>query len=73
MSIMYAQMGLAVGQSLFNYQSAKIQTRLEEANRQYRNTMSALSAAGSMNAITLNELNVRDVQITRESPSYRIG
>ena len=60
MSIMYAQMGLAVSEALFNHQSEKLEYKLAKATQRYNKTMTALASAGQFNAVTENEISLRD-------------
>ena len=60
MSIMLAQMGLSFTQGLTDFMQAKEQARYAEAVQKYRNTMSALSASRSYNAVTVNEIRAQD-------------
>jgi len=60
---MMAQMGLSLVQGWGQYQTASIQARMQQDVQDYKNTMSALSAAQSKNTITSNEISVRDASI----------
>jgi hypothetical protein len=57
---MAAQMGMSLVDSWGDYQMTKIQTEAQEKIQAYRNTMNMLSAARSQNAITTNQVRVRD-------------
>ena len=60
MSITFAQMGLSIAQGVGNFASASIEARMRRSTQAFRNTMAALSAAQSQNAITVNEIGVLD-------------
>lgn len=60
MSLMFAQMGLSIAQGIGSYASANIKARMQESIQDYRNTMSALSAAEAQNTVTHNEIAVLD-------------
>jgi len=62
MSIMYAQMGMALIDGIGNYQQLSAQTRMQESIQEYQNSMMQLSAARSKNAVTVNEIRARDAQ-----------
>lgn len=72
MNLMYAQMGLSALEGLAGYASAKIQASTAEAVKGYQNTMSALSAAQSLNTINLNEIAQRDASV-RASEQLQIA
>lgn len=62
-ALMYSQMGLSLVQGLGQYQSASIQAKLQQRIIDYRNTMSRISAARSLNAVTVNEARTRDTAV----------
>lgn len=59
-TLMLSQMGLSLAGTWGQFQTASIQADLQERIQAYRNTMSKLSAARSMNAITVNEARASD-------------
>lgn len=59
-TLMLSQMGLSLAGTWGQFQTASIQADLQERIQSYRNTMSNLSAARSMNAITVNEARASD-------------
>lgn len=59
-TLMLSQMGLSLAGTWGQFQTASIQADLQERIQAYRNTMSKLSAARSMNAVTVNEVRSRD-------------
>lgn len=59
-TLMLSQMGLSLAGTWGQFQTASIQADLQERIQSYRNTMSKLSAARSMNAITVNEARASD-------------
>lgn len=59
-TLMLSQMGLSLASSWGQYQSASITADLQERIQAYRNTMSKLSAARSLNAVTVNEARAGD-------------
>lgn len=61
MSLMFAQMGLAVIGQFSSHSTNDLQARLDRSMQAYRNTLTALSAAGAQNAITLNSIDAADV------------
>ena len=58
--LMLSQMGLSLVSSWGQYQSASIKAKLDERIQAYRNTISKLSAARSLNAVTVNEARASD-------------
>ena len=68
---MYSQMGLSAVQSLGQYASASIQTKLQRSMQEYRNTMSQLSAARAKNAVTINENRAQDAATQAEQMIQR--
>lgn len=62
--LMLGQMGLSLVGSATQFASQSIATKMQSAYQDYRNTMSALNAAQTKNAITLNEIAVRDASIS---------
>ena len=60
MSIMFAQMGLAITRGAGNFASASIEAKVRKSTQAFRNTMAALSAAQNQNSITVNEIGVLD-------------
>lgn len=59
-TLMLSQMGLSLAGTWGQFQTASIQADLQERIQAYRNTMSKLSAARSMNAVTVNEARSHD-------------
>jgi len=72
-TLMLAQMGMSLASSWGDFQTASVQADLQERIQSYRNTMSKLSAARSLNAVTVNEARagdaatVADVMIQKQS------
>lgn len=72
-TLMLSQMGMSLASSWGDFQKASIQADLQERIQAYRNTMSKLSAARSLNAVTVNEARagdaatVADVMIQKQS------
>lgn len=62
-NLMYQEMGLNVVNGIGKFMVGSIQYKLDKAVRDYKNTMSALSAAQSHNAISLNEIGTRDANV----------
>lgn len=60
-TLMLSQMGLSLASSWGNFQTASIQANLQDRIQAYRNTMSKLSAARSLNAVTVNTARAGDV------------
>lgn len=63
MSLMYAQMGLTAVNTIGAGIRAGIQADMERDMQRYQNTMAALSAAQSKNAINSNQIQVRDASL----------
>jgi hypothetical protein len=59
-NLMYAEMGLNFLAGMAEYKVAKEQSKLERSVQRFRNTMAALSAANSKNAIASNAINTMD-------------
>jgi hypothetical protein len=59
-NLMYAEMGLNFVSGLGKFAIGRTQAKVDAAIRKYKETMSALSAANSKNAITLNEISSQD-------------
>jgi len=57
---MYAQMGLSFATGVADFINAGTEAKMAKALQDYRNTMQALSAARSYNAVTVNEVRTRD-------------
>lgn len=64
---MGAQMALSLIGDIGAFASQSIEARMAGKLQAYRNTMSALSAARSKNAVTVNEIGVRDAEINAQT------
>ena len=64
--LMLSQMGLDLTGSLGDFASARIEADMARSMQSYRNTMAALSAARSKNAITINEIRTRDAAVQQD-------
>lgn len=62
-SIMLSQMGMALAGSIGEYATASSTSKLNSQIQAYRNTMSKLSAARSLNAVTVNQVRTQDAMI----------
>lgn len=58
-ALMYSQMGLAAVSGLADFANARSNAALQQRIQNYRNTMSALSAARSRNAVTENQSRLK--------------
>ena len=63
MSLMYAQMGLAAVNAWSSYEQAKSQAKMAKMQRDYQNTIQAITAAQSLNSVSRNEIEVRDAGV----------
>lgn len=61
--LMASQMGMSLVGGWGQYATASIQANLQTKIQDYRNTMSRLSSARAENAITVNEVRVRDASM----------
>jgi hypothetical protein len=66
-------MGLSLASDVGGYFQAASSAKLQERMQQYRNTMSELSAARSMNAISINEARLQDTAIEQDQLIQRAG
>lgn len=66
-NLMYAQMGLNAVSTGFDFLSSREKAKMQKIQQDYQNTMSALSAAQSLNSVTENEIGLRDAAIRAES------
>ena len=64
--LMLSQMGLDLAGSFGNFASARIEADMARSMQEYRNTMAALSAARSKNAITINEIRTLDASAQQD-------
>lgn len=62
-NLMYAEMGLNFAQGLSSFLIGGEQAKAARAMQRYQETLSALSAAASKNAVTLNEVEARDAAV----------
>ena len=65
-NVMLGQMALSLVGSWGQYQSASIQADLQQSIQNYRNSMSQLSAARSMNATVVNEVRATDAYVLND-------
>lgn len=63
MSLMYAQMGLAVGGAFLQRSAEKAQATVAKAQQEYHNVVAGLQATAGRNTITANEVAVRDAAL----------
>jgi len=65
-ALMLSQMGMSLTSSWGQYATANIQADLQSKIQDYRNTMTRLSAARSENAVTVNQVRVRDAAVAAD-------
>ena len=61
--LMYAQMGVQIGQFAGAFSAARSQTKMQRNYQEFRNRLSELSSAQSLNNVTQNEIAARDASI----------